>query len=249
MDMGLPSEGYVYVPDVEKGPFLRAYPGAHVRNKDRRPPWIVVNHSIATTIVAKWPGRLWRVSEIDAELIPQVSAEAPCTRASAVKVCEELPVSRLFGPRGEAMCCVLERGAQLDLPQVHALASSRHPDAGDAFSRAWHKWLTEMGRSIEHEGQNLSSTVGAGVSGLRSPVNCGFTVLHRVVWDRANSILGSAAFVIDEEGENDLEPSWQSAANSMLEAAMAFGAPQLSEPADRDILLTAWRAVFGDITV
>ena len=246
--MAWPSDGYIYVPDDEVGPLSQACTGAVVCNKDRTPPWIVVDHSIADVIVARWPGKLWRVTNIDAEGIEQASQHAHYTRAMAVTVCEEVPASRLFGEHGAAVCSIITIASQLDSDLVQALAASRHPDAGDAFSRAWVQWLAELGRSSDHLRQNCSRTLAIGGPGKRSPINCGFTVLHRVIWERADSVVGSTAFLDDEEGEKFLEPTWASTSNAMSEAAMAMGAPMLSGTHDRLILLAAWRAVFGDST-
>src|SRR5688572_26242955 len=111
--MPLTSEGYVYVHDEGAGAMASASPGQRIRLPERRAPWIVVDHSINSIVVARWPGRLWRVAVTDAAGIEQVSAYARYTRAFEVKVLEELPVSQLFGERGEAVCSVIARSDRL----------------------------------------------------------------------------------------------------------------------------------------
>jgi hypothetical protein len=244
--MAKPLEGYVYVPDVENGPLSRASVGSTVRLSDRCPPWIVVDHSIASVIVATWPGKLWRVMNIDSDGVDQVSEHAPYTRAFAVTVCGEISTSRLFGAHGDDVCSVISQAAQLDFAVVQSLADARHPAAGQAYSRAWHNWLAELDRDSDYQGQNLAGTLGIGEPGRRSPINCGLTVLHRVIWDRADSLVGPSAFLSDEESEPCFNPTWASASAAMLEAAMAFGAPLLSGREDRLILLRAWQTVFDD---
>src|SRR5688572_21913449 len=101
------TEGYVYVPDSDPGFFAGAARGMVVRKPDRLPPWIVVDHAIQSALVARWPGRLWRVAVLDAEGVEQASAHANYTRALAVKVIEEIPAARLFGEQGEAVVAVL----------------------------------------------------------------------------------------------------------------------------------------------
>ncbi len=237
--------GYVYVPDEDDGVLARACTGATIRLSERCPPWIVVDHSIESVIVARWPGKLWQVTIIDAEGVEQASKDARYTRAIAVEVCGEIPASRLFGEHGGAVCSVIARGSRLDLVLIQALANARHPEAGQAYSRAWNNWLAEVGSASDYQGQNLAGTLGIAAGGKRSPINCGFTVLHRAIWERAESLVGSSAFLFDEEGEQYFEPTWSSASDAMLEAAMAFGAPMLSGREDRLIQLAAWRAVFG----
>ena len=58
------TQGVVYVSELEDGPMKNASVGSTVRNPDKRPPWIVVNHSLQSVIVAKWPGKLWKVEII-----------------------------------------------------------------------------------------------------------------------------------------------------------------------------------------
>lgn len=243
--MARPTEGYVYVPGEDSGPMSKASVGARIRNLTDRPPWIVVDHSIASIIVARWPGKLWRVTEIDADGIEQVSQDANYTRAKAVTVCGEVSTSFLFGKHGDSVCLVIDRASQLDVPQVQALASSRHIHAGEVYSRAWHRWLTERNPRGEYEKGDWTGALDIAEPIDRSPVNSGFSVLHRVIWERAEALVGPAAFLEDQDEERYLVPTWDSAANAMLEAAMALGAPELSELGDQFILLQAWRAVFG----
>ena len=234
--------GYVYAPDSDPGPLAGAKAGAVVRRPDPSPPWIVVDHAIESTLVARWPGRLWRVEVLDVGGIEQASARANYTRALAVRVLEEIPACRLFGERGEQVAAVVRVACRLDLPAAERLAESRPPDADGAYSRCWHRWLTRDGRGPAAENDDYSGTLAAGSGGARSPVNCGLTLLHREVWDRAEAIQGPAAFVLDEEGERSLGPVWSRAAAALLDAAVALGAPSLVPPEDAAVLTTAWDA-------
>lgn len=238
--------GYVYVPDEDDSVLSRGQTGAIVRLRERRPPWIVVDHSIDSIIVARWPGKLWSVTVVDTEGIEQVSNDARYTRAMAVEICGEIPATRLFGEHGRGVASVIAQASRLDPVLVGELAQSRHPDAGQAYTRAWKRWLAAIGSPSDFGDSNLTGTLGIGAAGKRSPINCGFTVLHHAVWKRAESLVGSSAFLVDDEGERFLEPTWASASCALLEAAMAFGAPLFSEPADRLIQSIAWRAVFDD---
>ena len=235
------NEGYVYVSDAEGGVLAQASAGARVSLPNREPPWIVVDHAVDTVIVAPWPGRLWRVRIVDADGVAQVSAHANYTCAVAVDVLEELPASRLFGEHGDAVCSVLARAAQLDAIQANVLARARHPDAAAAYSRAWDRWLAAVDPSSIHRGDDLGATLDIQAGSRMSPINRGFIIIHRTVSDRAASLLGPSAFIVDEEGDQWLEPTWSAAAAALTEAAMAFGAPTLCSEGDRIILTTAWR--------
>ena len=60
-------DGFVYVPDSDSGVFAGAARGMVLRKPDRSPPWIVVDHAIESAVIARWPGRLWRVVVLDAD--------------------------------------------------------------------------------------------------------------------------------------------------------------------------------------
>jgi hypothetical protein len=238
-----PIDGYVYAPDADPGLLAGAAPGAIVRKSDRSPPWIVVDHAIESAVIARWPGRLYRVVVLDAEGIEQASAHAKYTRAVAVQVCDEVPASRLFGDHGEAVATVISFAARLELPTARLLAELRHPLGDQAYSRAWCRWLNRTGVGTANEESDYSMTLAAGPGPSRSPINYGLTLTYQAVWDRADAVLGSGAFVDDEEGERTLAPVWSSAAAALLDAAMALGAPSMVTEEDAVILTAAWRSV------
>ena len=238
-----PITGYVYAPDVDPGLLAGATLGAIVRQSDRSPPWIVVAHSIEAAVIARWPGRLYRVVVLDAEGIEQASAHAHYTRAVAVRVCEEVPAWCLFGDHGEAVSAVISFATRLEMPTARLLADLRHPLAAQAFSRAWNRWLNRTGATSAHDESDFSGTLAAGAGPSRSPINYGLTLTYRAVWDRADALMGSEAFVDDEEGERTLAPVWSSAAAALLDAAIAVGAPSIVTEEDAVILTAAWRSV------
>ena len=234
--------GYVYVPNSDPGVFAGAAWGTVVRKPDRSPPWIVVDHTIESAVVARWPGRLWRVAVLDADGVEQVSAHANYTRALAVKVIEEVPASRLFGENGEAVVAVLSVASHLDLPTAERLAELRHPEADEAYSRAWRRWLSRIGSGSVHGQSDFSGTLAAGQGSSRSPLNCGLSLVYRAVWDRAEVVVGPGAFVEDNEGERALGPVWGATASALLDAAMALGAPSVVSE-DASVLTEAWKVV------
>jgi hypothetical protein len=236
--------GLVFVSDADDGPMRSAKVGATIRNADGGPPWIVVDHSIESVIVTKWPGRLWQVEILEAAG-EQPNAGVNYTRAVSVRVIEEMTVSELFGPHGARVCTVIERARALTTDDLAVLGSSLHPLARAAYSRGWRRWLgrgePESGDSSEDYADTLAVS-----GGTRSPINSGFTVLHSVLAERARSLTGDAAFVVDEEGDQSFSPVWASAADAFLHAAMAFGAPELPSPAEREALTEAWRKRYGE---
>ena len=193
-------EGYVYVADEHEVVMTRAAPGARIELPSRSPPWIVVDHAIDSVLVARWPGKLWFVVDVDANGIDQANPNAHYTRAYAVTVQRQIPSWKLFGDYGKSVCSVIAAAAQLSVDQVRMLANLRHPDADHAYSLAWETWLTRQGFADVGESSVRSGTLAAPAPGRsRSPINCGLTVLHTTIWNRANMLVGSSAFIQDED--------------------------------------------------
>lgn len=222
--------GYVFVADVDEGPMRFAAAGRTISNEDGGPPWIVVDQSIESIVVAKWPGKLWRVSVLQ-KAAEQPAAYAKYTRAVAVEVIAEEPVSRLFGAHGDAVCRILERAQTITLDDVALLESAVSDEARAAYSRAWNRWL---GDSHDH-----TATLAAGES--RSPIGAGFTVLHQRIVDCARTLTNGAALTTSDDDELLLAPDWWAAGEACLHAAMAQGAPELLSPGDAELLTAAWK--------
>ena len=235
--------GFVFVSDADDGPMTKAEVGAIVRNVDHGPPWIVVGHFIESIVVARWPGRLWRVAIIE-PASEQPNATAPYTRAVAVRVLEEQPVAQLFGSHGDAVCNVIGKARDLTLEDVLMLGDAV-PEARDAYSRTWNLWLAQVEPDSIHRGEDHSDTLAVS-GGARSPIGGGFTVLYSVLTARARSLVGDAAFVTDEEGEQSFASDWAAVSDAFLHAALAFGAPELLSSDDRKLLTSAWTKRYGE---
>ncbi|HEU4451506.1 MAG TPA: hypothetical protein VFR81_00560 [Longimicrobium sp.] len=221
-----------------------AVPGQVVRNESSGPPWIVVDHSVESVVAAGWPGKLWEVELLEAA--PEQPREgAGYTRAVAVRVRRELPVSVLFGAHGEDVVRVIAKAASIEDEEVRELASRSGQAARDAYSRAWNAWLAKVEPASFHRGADHLDTLAISAGGTRSPIGAGFLVLSGVFTTRARAVAGESAFETDEEGESCLAGPWGSAMDGLLGAAMALGAPELVAGPDRRILLDAWEHSFG----
>jgi hypothetical protein len=221
-----------------------AVPGQVIRNDGSGPPWIVVDHSIDSVVAARWPGKLWEVEVLEAA--PEQPREgAGYTRAVAVRVLRELPVSVLFGDHGEEVLRVITKAASIDAGEVEALAARSGEAARKAYSHAWNAWLEKVEPGSYHRGADHSDTLAVHAAGTRSPIGAGFLVLCAVFGDRARDVGGERAFTTDAEGETCITGPWGSARDALLDAAMALGAPELTSGADRRILLEAWEGCFG----
>jgi hypothetical protein len=249
-----PRHGFVYVPKVHNGPMAYAEPGCTVRIPGRGPPWIAVDHQLASIVVARWPGRLWAVEIVDPITDRDLKAagqvglrgDAGYTRAAAVAILHAVPVATLFGAHGAQVCAVIEVAAELTLELAVRLAGRRHRDAGDAHERLWRRWLTRENIPLERY-NDLDGTLAIGASKAGSPIGQGLRVIHNVVGRRAEALGGPSVWRVDEtdpEGAWLAEP-WCAASVALTDAALAFGVPDLVDGHDHEILAAAWRDALG----
>ncbi|HWA91851.1 MAG TPA: hypothetical protein VG889_17565 [Rhizomicrobium sp.] len=234
--------GLVYVAQDETGAMKDARPGARLGKTG--PPWIVVHAAPDAVLVTHWPGRLWRVRVLRRGR-EQPLADARYTRADTVEAIEELPCAILFGAHGDAICRVLDAAAALTRDAAERLSAARHPDCDAAYLRVWNGWsggaLASPERPLMIAGRDQPLATG----GRKSPVGGTLMTVHGAVGRRAGAIDGAAAFR-DEDDDTFLAPPWDGASDALLHAALALGAPELCEPRERDALLAAWEAVYGE---
>jgi hypothetical protein len=268
--------GFVYVADEEQGLFLCAQPGCVVARPTRSPPWIVVDHKLESVIVSRWPGKLWKVTVLDAvtdqdvvvagagRLVP----DAGYTRAVSVQVLEELAPAVLFGPAGVAVCRILESISRLDYEQATALSTRVTLAAAVLYSKAWNCWLRGIAPNSYHLGQEHDHVLAIPTQrgAPQSPINQGFLIIHSQLHKRAILVSGTAALqsrraCAQENNEDDaadysdddddgmwLEPTWSRAADALLYAAMATGAREFLTEEEQRVLGAAWTGVFGGLS-
>jgi hypothetical protein len=241
-------QGYIYG-TKDHGPLCRASVGDMIAKSDRNPPWFVVSHDIEEVLVSEWPGRLFHVEVLEPVTIEEtplgsrIRADAKYVRAIGFKILAEIPVSRLFGAHGGAVCAVIDAAHRLDLSQAAKLSECRHGELDRLFSRAWSVWIDSVESQIPNYGYCLSAAKN-GKHG--SPINKGFLVLSAEVNARARLITGDGAFVeFDYYGEPEqcLNAQWSGALWSLLDAAMALGAPELLSTSENVKLMAAWQTL------
>ena len=141
---------------------------------------------------------------------------------------------------------MIEAAAELDLARATRLAELRHPDAGDAQNRVWRRWLVRENIPLDHY-NDLDGTLAIGASKAGSPIGQGLRVIHNVVGRRAEVLGGPSVWLVDEadsEGAGLAEP-WCAASAALLDAALAFGAADLVDSQDHEVLAAAWRDAVG----
>jgi len=202
------------------------FPGAEIQRRPDERRWLVVDHVWDVINLPAWPIRVWRVTDV----VPAPAEEqvAPWyTRASALRIVEELDAWRVFGEHGWKVAAIIERSAAIDRDDAAALANGREDGAGDAYNRAWETWRQ---RGPAHG----------------SPIGRGLILVDRAV-QRAAKAIDLSLFKFDPVDQVDVlnDRTWIRASHACLEAALAFGAPDLVPRADAGVMTAAWRARFN----
>jgi hypothetical protein len=238
--------GYVYAPDADPGVMREAREGALVRIAGRGPPWIVVDFDPARIVIARWPGRLWRVSVIEAASVDdQRPVGGPphdgvsYVRAISVRVLNLENPAVLFGERGAQILPLLDQAASLTRESAAALAAARNDNAAGAYDRAFRRWAASANIPVSDDDLDGALKIGGG-----SPVNSALTLLYNLVLERARAVDGNAALIETNDGDGLAQP-WNGAAQAMCDAILARGAGAASEE-DSAALLAAHARVFGE---
>lgn len=241
--------GYLYVAAENGLPVPVHAVGTTIRTPSA-PPFLVVDHVLEGVVVARWPGRFFRVRTLPAADAAEratlaagaagLGPGARYVRALGAEVIEELPASRLFGEHGAAVAAVLAAADRLTLGMAADLTEADPHEAGAAYGRAWQRW----------HGSGAGAETGEPTLVFRngSPIGYGFLVVHHLVRRSALREAGDAALTEvpgdpddPEAGESVLAEPWAGAASALGHAAMALGAPGLVD--DAAVLTAAWRAV------
>lgn len=245
--------GFLYVSQTDDESLRQIQAGTRVQNSTRKPPWIIVDHTTASITIAHYPGTLWSVEVIDPATEEDFKAvetsgllsTATYTRAIAVDVHQELPVSLLFGPQGEVICQILKTIDTLTEAQAEDLSRHLHADAEGVYAEAWRGWLThEDARSI-YLNQHRLQTLGIPGHHHDSPIDKGFYVIHHQVGNQAKKFTEGAALIVDDEGDVTLNPVWSAASTACLHVAMRYGAKDWLSEAECNVLGAAWDVVIG----
>jgi hypothetical protein len=245
MKTQIDSDGFVYVPDTEATAFSGVSAGATVRNANAGPPWIVVNHSSAAVLVARWPGRLFRVAVLE-KAKEQPMPSASYTRAVAVLVVEELPAITLLGEQGAPLAAILERICTLSLDDALALSAAIQPSSSEIFSTAWKNWLAKVDGNSVYLDEDHEDTLQVRVGNAISPVGYALSLISSMVFNQGRAVSGPAAIAVDAEGEVELQAPWSGASTALLHAAMAFGAPGLLTQPQAAVLKLPWEAIMRE---
>lgn len=193
-------------------------------------------------LVARWPGRLFRVDILE-KAKEQPLPSANYTRAIVVQVLEELPVRSLLGENSAPLVEILDRIITLTLDDALALSAALEPSSPEIYSLAWKNWLAKVDGSSVFLDDNHEDTLQIKVGSDVSPIGYALSLVSSMVLNRGRAVCGPAAITIDPEGEVELKAPWSGASSALLHAAMAYGAPDLLAPQNAAVLKSPWQSL------
>jgi hypothetical protein len=247
-----PQEGYVFTPTERPGAMGDAAPGNELSIPGRKPPWILVHHTLEEIKAIPWPGRLSHVQILDRETHAEMVASGVSvrprgrTKAAIVRILAEIPCATLFGTHGAEVCAVLDAASHLTIEQALALAANYDWRAAiSAAARLERAWRTKTG-NFEHQvpvyvrGQSLPVMYKL----APTPIGYGNQVLWHTVGRRADAIDPNAR-CYDDPAAPELAEPWGTAKQALEMAALAFGAPGFASVGDLTTMTAAWDHVFG----
>ena len=193
--------------------------GAVVKRVKAEPPWLIVDQGLGSVIVTgrHWPGQLWKARVKTLGDMSGLVAQPGYWRASSIELIEEIPVSALFGPHGDAIVNLLTQISALSPKQAEALQSNAAPRAWEAYSKAWTHWSETRKHPRSGSSESWRGVLAAPHRNdkKKSPINGGFVLISDLVRRRAQALEGYDAFTVESDDDGELEevltPKWSGA--------------------------------------
>ncbi len=242
--------GYVYSASEDDERFRNTQVGDLIINKDKKPPWIIVYHSLDTVIITKWPGKLFEVEVLnqsnEKSLNKGLIKNVWYARTLGVKILRKLSVDILFGQNGTLISQIIDRTRNITEQEVTSLAEIEANEAREIFSKAWGNWIALTNKDCPYLGEGHCDTlkVTPKNQSYGSPINKGLSVIASQINIRAREILGDKAFTEDERGELNLIPVWAKACERLLHAGMSYESDGLLSKSEKEILSLPYKKVF-----
>ena len=243
--------GYVYSASDDDEQFRNAQIGDLIINKDKKPPWIIVYHSLDTVSITKWPGKLFEAEVLnlskEKSLNKGLVKNVWYTRTSGVRILRELSADILFGRNGTLISQIIDRTRNITEQEVISLAEIEANEAREIFSKAWGNWIALTNKDCPYPGEGHCDTIEviSKNQSYGSPINKGLSVIASQINIRAREILGDKAFTEDEGGELNLIPVWAKACERLLHAGMSYESEGLLSESEKEILSFPYKKVFG----
>ena len=244
-------KGYVYSGDDEDGLFVDAKIGDLIIKQNKKPPYIVVDHTLATKIITKWPGKLFHVEVINEKNEKDINKglvkDVWYTRTFGVKILDEISLESVFGENGKAIKNLIDLTRNIEIEEVELLANYDTESNRPVLNKAWRNWVRMTDKEYEFFDEDYSDTLKMSPKNQvhSSPIREGLSIISSQFDIRARELVGESAFEIDDEGEIFLRPKWRAAVETLLQAGMSYESDNLITNEEKELLQRPMIEVFN----
>ena len=243
-------QGYVYASKEENELFKGAITGDLVIKKDKKPPYIVVDHTLDTKIITQWPGNLFKVEVLNPSKEKGINKglvkNVWYTRTLGVKIIDEVNISELFGRNGQKVEQIIDFTRNITEEKVLELSKYSEKENRDLFTKAWRNWIMLYNKNHPYLNDEHYNTISLSPENQRysSPIKEGLSIISSQFGIRARELVGETAFGVDEEGELYLQPIWANAVEKILHAGMSYASDEIITEIERQNLRKPFNEVF-----
>ena len=209
--------------------------GDLIIKKEKKPPYIVVDHSLDTKIITHWPGKIYKVEVMNPSKEKKINKGLVeniwYTRTFGVKIIEEIPIEMLFGKNGKEISRIIDLARNISEEKVNALATYDNKTGRDLYTKAWRNWIISTDKNYAYLNEDHHNTLKVSPKNQKynSPIKEGLSIISSQFDIRASELVGNKYFNIDEEGEIYPKPIWAKASEKLLQAGMSYAENILSE--------------------
>ncbi len=243
-------QGYVYASKDENELFGNAKVGDAIIKKDKKPPFIVVDHSLDTKIITQWPGKLFKVEVINPSRGKRINKglvkDVWYTRTFGVKILEEIEIKELFGDNGRKVEQIINLTRNITEDKVLELSKFEKGMNSELFTKAWRNWIMIYDANHPFVNDDHLDTIKLAPKNHRysSPIKEGLSIISSQFDIRARELVGDSAFGVDEDGEIYLKPIWAKAVEKILHAGMSYASDNILTESERYKLRAPFKEVF-----
>jgi len=243
-------QGYVYVSKEESELFEGAEIGSSVVKKDKKPPYIVVDHTLDTKIITQWPGNLFKVEVINPSKEKDINKglvkDVWYTRTLGVKIIDEINIAELFGGNGQKIEEIIDITRSITEERVLAFSKYSEIENRDLFTKAWRNWIMLYDKKHPYLNDEHHNTISLSPKNEKysSPIKEGLSIISSQFDIRARELVGKSAFGVDEEGELYLQPIWANAVEKILHAGISYASDEILTEVERQNLRKPFNEVF-----
>lgn len=243
-------QGYVYISNDKNELFANAKVGDLIIKKDKKPPFIVVDHSLDTKIITQWPGKLFKVEVINPSKEKKINKglvkDIWYTRTFGVKILGEVEIKELFGDNGQDIVQIINLTRTISEHKVLQLSNFDKGMNSELFQKAWRNWILIYDKNHPFVNEDHFNTIKIALKNQRysSPIKEGLSIISSQFDIRVRELVGDSAFEIDEDGEFYLQPIWAKAVEKILHAGMSYASDNILSESERKTLRAPFSEVF-----